>query len=410
MKRRDFFVSGLGGALGAVAAWKKERLPLPATDDEIRAAFPRLKHQTYLNAAGMMPLSTFSQEGLHRYLAFQQLGPENGREAYIQEMLSQIRGLFADLIGAQEAEVGLVHCTKAGEQIVLDAVDALRHGKNIVTNDLHFTGSLHNLVGMRNAGVDARIVPSREWRVQIEDMQAAIDDRTALVAVSLVSNINGHQEDIEALTAAAHAHGALVYADIIQAAGIVPVDVKRMGIDVAACSCYKWLYGVHGTGFLYVSQDLQGTRLPDRLFPGRARHNYAPWVEQPDAAHGDFIYEALQDARRYQPGHISYLGYCAAYEGLKFLQEQGVDTALAHAVKLNHRLQAQLDPERYRCITPDVGRSAIITFITTDPNAVRERLAEAKIVVPIAGNRMRVSPALYNNEEDIDALSHVLNR
>ena len=410
MNRRDFFAVGLTGALSAATFGKGQRQTATTQNEEIRDAFPRLKEETYLNAAGMMPLGTFSLEGLHQYLAFQQLGPADGRGTYVRDMQSQIRSLFAALIGAEESEVGLVHCTKAGEQIVLDALEELRQGKNIVTNDLHFTGSLHNLIGLQQAGRDVRIVRARDWAVPFEAMEAAIDDRTALVAVSLVSNINGHVEDIEALSRLAHAHGALVYADIIQAAGIVPLDVKQMGIDVAACSCYKWLYGVHGTGFLFVRQALQGTRLPDHLFPGRAHHNYAPWVEHVDAAHGDFIYEARHDARRYQPGHVSYLGYCAAYEGLKFLQEVGVENALAHSMRLNHRLKAQLDPDRYRCISPDVDRSPIITFITKDPDAVRQRLMEAKVVVSLGGNRMRVSPALYNNEADIDLLTEVLNR
>ena len=76
-----------GGGLRAAAA----------SDEEIREAFPRLKEQTYLNAAGMMPLGDFSLEGMQQYLAFQQLGPEDGRGAYMQEMRSQIRGLFATL-------------------------------------------------------------------------------------------------------------------------------------------------------------------------------------------------------------------------------------------------------------------------------------------------------------------------
>jgi len=408
MDRRAFVATGLGGTLGALA-WPGGGLRVAAAPEEIRDAFPRLKEQTYLNAAGMMPLGDFSLEGMQRFLAFQQLGPEEGRGTYFQEMQSRIRGLFAALIGADEAEVGLVQCTKAGEQIALEAVDALRQGKNIVTNDLHFTGSLHNLIGLQQAGLDVRIVRSRDWQVRVEDMQAAIDDRTALVAVSLVSNINGHIEDIEALSAAAHRHGALVYADIIQAAGIVPLNVKRMGIDVAACSCYKWLYGVHGTGFLFVRRDLQGARLPDRLFPGHIRHNYAPWVENPDAAHGDFIYQAPDDARRYQPGHVSYLGYCAAYEGLTFLHEVGVEQALAHSVALNRHLLAGADPDRYTCITPDVERSPLITFIARDLEAVQPRLEAANVVVSLSGNRIRVSPALYNNTDDMDRLIAVLN-
>jgi len=408
MNRREFFASGLGSVAAIILA-KGKALASTSKDDKIRAAFPRLEEETYLNAAAMMPLSTFSEEGLRRYIEFQRLGGKNGRLEYVREMQAQIRSLFADLIGAETSEIGLVHCTKAGEQIVLDSLNEIDQGENIVTNDLHFTGSLHNLIGLQKAGRDVRIVRARDWQVSLEDMQAAIDDRTALVTVSLVSNINGHIEDLAALSEVAHAHGALVFADIIQAAGIVPIDVQKMGIDVAACSCYKWLYGVHGTGFLYVSQKLQGTRLADRLYPGRARHNYSPWVENADATQSEFIYEAPDDATRYQPGHPSYLGYCAAFEGLKFIQRVGVKAALEHSVALNQRLKSQIDADRYKCISPHIKRSPMITFKTKESDALRKKLMDANVVVSLGGNRLRVSPALYNTETDIDILSGVLN-
>ena len=408
MNRRNFFASGLG-SLAAIMLGKGKVLALTAKDEEIRAAFPRVEEQTYLNAAAMMPLSTFSEQGLRRYIEFQRLGDKNGRLEYVRQVQAQIRTLFADLIGAETSEIGLVHCTKAGEQIVLDSLNGIEQGENIVTNDLHFSGSLHNLIGLQKAGRDVRIVRARDWQVSLEDMQAAIDDHTALVTVSLVSNINGHIEDLAALAEVAHAHGALVFADIIQAAGIIPIDVQKMGIDVAACSCYKWLYGVHGTGFLYVSQKLQGTRLADRLYPGRARHNYSPWVEKAEATQNEFIYHAPDDATRYQPGHPSYLGYCAAFEGLKFIRRVGVEAALAHSVALNHRLKSQVDADRYKCISPHLKRSPLITFKTKESDSLRKKLTDANVVVSLGGNRLRVSPALYNTEADIDILIGVLN-
>ena len=72
--------------------------------------------------------------------------------------------------------------------------------------------------------------------------------RTKLVAVSLVSMINGFQHDLKALCDIAHSRGALVYADIIQGAGAVPIDVHAWGVDFCACATYKWLMGDFGVG------------------------------------------------------------------------------------------------------------------------------------------------------------------
>src|SRR5437879_3218490 len=69
---------------------------------------------------------------------------------------------------------------------------------------------------------------------------------------------NGFQHDLKAVCDLAHMHGAYVYADIIQAAGAVPIDVRASGVDFAASATYKWLMGDFGLGFFYVREDLLG--------------------------------------------------------------------------------------------------------------------------------------------------------
>ena len=408
MDRREFVAAGVGSALGVRALSAPASDTGPLVQDPFRPLFPRARREVFLNAAGGTPLGTFADRGLRRYTDFQRLGPGEGRGDYVAEMQSEIRGLFGRLIGAKPSEIAWVHCTKAGEQIVIDGLESLRRGGNIVTNDMHFTGSLHNLIGLRRSGRDVRIVMGEDWDVTLEAMDAAIDTNTALVTVSLVSNINGRVEPLRALAEIAHARGALVFADIIQAAGIVPMDVRELGVDFAACNGYKWLYGVHGAGFLYVREDLQGTALPDHLFPGQVTHNYPPWVDRVDPEAGAFVYSPRTDARRYEPGHVSYMGYCAVYEGLKFINQIGVEAALHHSVRLNRRLQSQLDPDAYTCITPNVAESPIITFIAREPRGLEDRFRAANVVVALAGNRIRVSPAMFNVDADIDALTEVL--
>ena len=274
---------------------------------------------------------------------------------------------------------------------------------------MHFGGCLHNLEGLRRSGVDVRIVKGRDWDVPFDAMAAAIDRNTALVTVTLLSNVTGRIEPMRELAEWAHARGALVYADIIQAAGIVPLDLRAIGVDFAAANGYKWLYGVHGAGFLYVRADLQGAALPDRLFPGFARPNYPPWVDRPDPEHGDLTFAPRSDASRYEPGHVSYLSYCGVYEGLRFLHRVGVDAALAHSVRLNQRLLSQIDPDRYRRLTPDVERSPILSLAVPDPRRLEPRLRALSVVVTLGPNYVRVSPAVYNDDRDVDRLAEALS-
>ncbi len=420
MNRRRFLQTGVGGAVagalapsvspsasGSGSGTRQTARGLAGT----RAQFPRLAGEVFLNAAGGTPLSTFAEAGLRRYEDFWRLGPADGRREYFDDMLGEVRGGFAHLIGARAAGIAFVQSTKAAEQIVLDGLPRLRDGGNVVTNDLHFSGSLHNLIGLRAEGLDVRIVRARDWRIDVDDMAAAMDDDTALVSVTLLSNVNGHIEQMRAIADLAHARGAYVYADIIQAAGIIPIDVHAMGIDFAGCNGYKWLYGPHGTGFLYVGEEHQGTALEDHLFPGNTQLNYGPWASSPASGEPDYSFRPRADAQRYQPGHVSYLGYAAVHEGIRFVERHGIDAMLGHCVGLNQRLLDRLDPERYECISPDVERSPIIAFIAPGVADLQDRLGAADVVVAVApGNRMRVSPAVYNDEADIDALVETLNR
>ncbi|MDH3223971.1 MAG: aminotransferase class V-fold PLP-dependent enzyme, partial [Gemmatimonadota bacterium] len=301
---RRAFLAASGGALWAGGACGPPETRQTAGPPP--TVFPRGERETFLNAAGGMPLTSFSESGLTRYMDFIRLGPDEGRGDYFNQMWSEIRGDFAALIGAQADEVALVHSTKAGEQLVMDGLPALHAGGNLVTNDFHFSGSLHNLSGMRDRGFDVRIVKSDGKDLPLESMTEVIDDRTALVSITLLSNVNGRLEPVRALADAVHDAGGYLYADIIQAAGVHPIDVEAMGIDFAACSAYKWLYGVHGTGFFYVRGGLETEALTRHTrFPGNARHNYPPWTAAPAEGVGDFVTAPPLGARRFEPGHVS---------------------------------------------------------------------------------------------------------
>jgi selenocysteine lyase/cysteine desulfurase len=410
MNRRQFLAAGLASPAALRLPSQRGTLPAPST---ARSQFPRLAHEVFLNGAGGTPLGTFAEHGIQKYLDFIRLGPDGGRGAYREEVWANVRARFAHLIGAAEREIGLVECTKAGEQLVIENLEPLRTGGNVVTNDLHFSGSLHNYEGLRRTGLDVRVVPAdAAFAVSVDRMADAIDARTALVAVSLVSNVNGDMAPVRELARLAHDRGALLFADIIQAAGAVPIDVKAMGIDVAAASSYKWLFGIHGAGFLYVRHELQGAALRDRLFPGHARRNFPPWVDRPDPDADRWTYSPPTSATRYQPGHVNYLGYAAAYEGLRFIERMGgVEAIQRHASGLTARLLAQLDRRAYEVLTPEPGRTPILALRPRTIAGLQQRLARAGVTLSVGGDLtrlIRISPAIYNTEQDIDRLAEAL--
>jgi selenocysteine lyase/cysteine desulfurase len=163
-----------------------------------------------------------------------------------------IKAEFAALINARPSEIAFIPNTTTGENFVLNGLGLPASGGNVVTDALHFEGALIHLGALKRDGLDVRIVLPRDWRIQLEDLDRVIDNKTKLVELSLVAMFTGFQHDLKAVCDLAHSRGALVYADIAQAAGCTPIDVKASGVDFCACSSFKWLMGDFGLGFLYV--------------------------------------------------------------------------------------------------------------------------------------------------------------
>ena len=385
--------------------------PSPKLSDfeAVRKEFPRAISQVYLDAAANMPLPKYTAEGMRRYMDFHMYGPGEGRGQYANEAVREVRPLFAKLINAKPSEIGLVASTKAGEAAIVNGLRIQESGGNVVTNDLHYAGAVHDYIGRRKSGMDVRIVKHRDWRIDLGDMEKAVDNKTRLISITLVSNVNGWVEDAKAISNLAHAHGAYLYADIIQAAGSVPVDVKALGIDFAACSNYKWLQGARGAGFLYVREDLQGSVVRDLSFPGYVPFNYSPWVTARNPAADDFPYVAPRDAGRYQPGNVSYVAYAGQYEALKRILSLGMDNIYAYTKPMCDRLKKELPALGFTLITPLSAPSSIVVVQAKNLKASLEKLRKANIQVTTAGeNRIRVSPALYNNMDDINRLLSAL--
>jgi selenocysteine lyase/cysteine desulfurase len=400
LNRRQFL-----GSSAAVAPALAAPSPNPSDFAAIRKEFPRAVSEVYLDAAANMPLPRYTAEGMRRYMDFHMYGPAEGRAQYANEAVRQSRLLFAQLINAKPSEIAFVASTKAGESAVVNGLRIQESGGNVVTNDLHYAGAVHDYIGRRKAGMDVRIVKHRDWRIDTGDMARVVDKKTRLIAITLVSNVNGWVEDAKALSELAHANGAYLYADIIQAAGSIPVDVKALGIDFAACSNYKWLQGARGAGFLYVREDLQGSTVRDLHYPGYVQFNYAPWVPSRDTASDDFPYVASRDAGRYQPGNVSYVAYAGQYEALKRILALGMDNIYAHAKPMCDRLKKELPGLGFHLITPVDAASSIVTVQAKDAKATIARLQKSTVQVTIAGvNRIRISPALYNEMGDVTRL------
>ncbi len=370
--------------------------------------FPVVYAETCLNNARWHPLSLGARKAITNYLDYKASGGGNAPQ-YSAQQQDKVKQLYANLIGAKASEVSFVPSTLAGENLIVSSLGLPASGGNIVTDALHFEGSLYLYGELQRQGLDVRMVKPKNGRIELDDVEKQIDKNTKLVALSLVSMINGFQHDLRAVCERAHAHGAYVFADIVQAAGAVPIDVRACGVDFCAGASYKWLMGDMGLGFLYVREDLL-----DRL--RRPQYGYRQLSEMeyhafPYDTPGDKVLECKQKpdaAGHFEVGTVSNTTVAALSFSLEWLQQIGVPAIKAHRQPLIQRLQKELPALGFEPMTPLESTSPLVAFAIRDTKKLAKKLTAAKIDIAVYPHRIRVSPSLYNDQNDVDALLHSL--
>jgi selenocysteine lyase/cysteine desulfurase len=397
--RRQFLRNAAGvaaiGRLGAVATAQTAE-PTRALGASLRVDFPRTATQTYLNSAGQHPLGRHVLRAMERHLHYEVFGSGEGRVYGVDERGLKLR--FGVLINADPDEIAFVQSTSDGENVVVAGMDLPRGGGNVVVDDLHFITSLYMYKTLEAKGLELRVVRHRDGAVRLADFAAAIDADTRLVSLALVSNVNGYLEEMRAVSDLAHDRGAYVYADLIQAVGAVPVDVRALGIDFGAAATNKWLMGERGFGLLYVRRDLQDTVVPTTRWGHRHLWQFdqqaLTWDPRPGAA-------------RYETGHVSEPLAAAALAGVSYVDDLGVERIAAHAQRLIDRLQTELPVLGYAPLTPVGNRSPIATFRAfrpSGPGDTFQRLSAANIAVGAGADYMRISVSVFNDDDDLDRL------
>lgn len=423
MNRREFLVGAGSLAIAAKPLFAATQTAarsgvFPAS---VRADFPSVARDTYLNSAALHPVGSFAANAMKQMIDYRLMGPGEGRADFNARQQAALKAKFGAMINATATEIAYTANTSDGENIVVLGLDLARQnpstqskvgytgpstslrtgGSNVVIDELHFTTSLYMYKELEKKGVELRIVKHKNWTIDPEDMAKAIDKNTKLVSLALVSNVNGFMHDAKSVSAIAHARGALVFADIIQAVGAVPVDVKALGIDFAASGTYKWLMGERGIGFLYVREDLQGTVLPTTRYGHRQVSNFN---------RAKLSWEPMPGAARYETGGIPVVLAACVNAGIDYVNRCGLANIRTHAKQLTDRLQNELPPLGYKALTPRDTETPIVAFEVKDAPATTKMLQAGKVVGTVVGNenRIRLAVSVFNTHEDIDRVVAVL--
>jgi len=319
-------------------------------------------------------------------------------------MGAEVGNRVARLIGAAPGSVSMHENVTTAHAVVLStlappASSPRTARRRIVCTEGDFPSTIYLCRAQEALGFELVLVPAEpDLSVDVQRVVEAIDEHTALVAVSHVLFRSAFVLDPAPIVERAHAVGARVVLDTYQSAGIVPLDVAALDVDFATGGCLKWLCGGPGNAFLYTRPDLLPSLEP-RL-TGWFSHP-EPFAFRPD----DF--EALPDARRMMNGTPSIPAWHAAIAGLDILAEVGIDQVRARSQAMTMRLLALVDAHGFRTVAPrDPARlGGTVAIDVPDGLAVARTLNARDFVVDYRpGAGIRVSPHFYNTEEEVEAV------
>ncbi len=198
--------------------------------------------------------------------------------------------------------------------------------------------------------------------------------------------------------------------DAFHAVGVIPVDVRKLCIDVLTCGTYKWLMGPHGTAFLYVKREVLDQLEPAIVgWHGIADSVVARVRSKQDTFGRPFDLSGVipaPDATRFELGTWSMITVAGASAALDFTLKYPPEERSPMIDRLNERLVDGLRKEGKRVTSPTEKerRSGIVTFEVDDAAQVARRLQQEHVVVAPRVNTLRVSPHFYNTEREIDIL------
>lgn len=373
-----------------------------------KAAFAPLDG-VYLNSASQHPISRSGRRAVNRYLDYKSFSADSGYSNFAT--YESVLDKFAQLVGADADEVAYVQSTTVGENLVLKALGFPERGGRIVTDELHYVGSLPTYAELARRGVDVvTLRADAEGRIDVEQFADAVDETTRLVSISHVSMVNGFRHDLDAICRIAHAKDAYVYADVVHSVGTVPFDVKASGVDFCASASYKWLMGEQGLGFLFARRDRM--QALDRPWFGHYQLAERRDLAFPAPARGHDIteYRHVAGARGlFAMGSQANIVSALLEDSLDYLLTAGVERIQAHQQTLIARLRDALAARGFSVLTPRDTGTALLSFRHRgDAAETRERLRAANVVATVAPHHVRVSPAVFNDAGDIDRLVDAL--
>ena len=361
-----------------------------------RALFDLPREVTYFNAAYMGPMPKLAaQAGADSYLKKQQPWRFNVQEDFF-DTPETFRSQAAKLYGSTPDDIAIVPAASYG--LATAALNLVPdEGTDILVLDEQFPSNIYVWRTLAQAcGAHVKTVTRSNNQSWTEALLGAISPQTSIIACPQVHWADGGLLDLPTISEAARIQGAALVLDLTQSLGVLPFDLHAIQPDFAVSACYKWLLGPYTIGALYADLRHQsGEALEENWIVRDRAEDFARLVDYAD--------DYAVGARRFDMGERSGFQLVPAANAclaqiLEWGPQQISETLLAKTTAIAEAVA----PLGLRDATPDRAPHYLcLSLPDTAPSDLVTRLGARNIHVSQRGDRLRVTPHLYNDETDI---------
>jgi kynureninase len=370
-----------------------------------RAEFPTLASGIHLLSHSLGPVPRATRESMLAYYdAWEDHTSEDAWATSWWEMSAHVGDRIARILGGLPGSVQVQPNASIALSSVLSCFDFTSTKRSkIVASALDFPSMRYVLDAQTPMGARVETVASDDGiTVPTERILAAIDDGTALVALSHVSFRSSYRMDVKPIVERAHKHGALVLLDVYQSAGAMQFHASDWGVDFLIGGTIKWLCGGPACGYLYVRPDLQRELQP----------KLTGWVAH--SAPFDFTAPPMrydQSVRRFAQGTPSIPALYSVLPGLQIIEEVGVETCRAESERRTEWMIDFACEQGWKVNSPrDVNqRGGSVMIYAVDGPGMVQRLNERGVFVDCRpGVGLRMSPHFFNTDEEVHEAMRIL--
>ncbi len=320
--------------------------------------------------------------------------------------VERVRDLAARLMGAPAPDVAFLKSSAEGVGLVALGLD-WQPGDEVVVYEREFPAGVLPWLNLAHLGVRVRFVRDRgRHRFDVADVEELLGERTRVVCLGLVNFGSGLRAPVERVAGLCRRAGAWLLVDATQAAGVLRLDVGRLGCDLLVAHGYKFLLSGYGTAFCYVSPELRAAlRVPE---PG-----WKTLREMDDRTSIDYErLEFVNDARRFEPSIPDLTSIVGMGASLDLLLRLGPDAVERRTLDLTATAAERLLERGLRVVSSRRAeeRSSILSVERegVDPSLLEAALRGAGVVAAVRDGRLRLSLHGYNDETDVDRLLSAL--